>query len=158
MLPLVIRAMAPHELVMVLANWKSDIERRYVECFRHRFELPPDKCTHAECSHPTKTEALAQWGLGMNRDEFWALVNHAVERISLPSSVVYIGCHPGEDQTPLCWASVREGQILHLYARKSIREEPELAATMEREFLSMIEERIGPTVRAHYNPFQELRR
>lgn len=132
-LALFVRPMAAHETAMVLAMWKADL----------RFQDKSDK---------------RSWGNRLRNGEFWALVNHVVDRITLPSAAVYVGCHPDEPETPVCWAAVRENEVLHLYARESVRKDPELAAAMQRAFLEIIESRVGPVSRATYDPFKELQR
>ncbi len=94
----------------------------------------------------------------MSNEEFWTLLDYALTRITLPTSTIYVGCHPDDADTPSCWAAVRENKILHLYARESVRSVPELAALMERTFLQDIEARVGHLTRTSYNPFKELQR
>ncbi len=132
-LPLLVRTMQAGEIPMVLANWKANI----------RLQDKNDRRT---------------WGRGLTPSEFWTLVDYAMTRITLPSSVVFVGCHESEPDTPLCWAAVRENRMLHIYARESVRSDPEFAAEMERAFVNSIEERVGRVERAGYNPFEELQR
>jgi hypothetical protein len=105
------------------------------------------------------------WSRGLEDRDYWCLVNHVIDRITLPSCIVFVGCHEKDIDTPMCWAAVRRipgllaHEVVYLYARKSLWEEPELAASLERAVLSAIEA-LHPLVteRRPYNPFLELRR
>lgn len=123
-LPLVIRALRPEERSMILSDWKKDL-----------------------------WEARPAWGQSLRSDEWWALVNHVIDRITLPSAAVWIGCHRDEPIVPLCWAAARDGAFLHMHARVSVHEQPDLAARLEQELLAHAQGR--PAV---FNPFLELKR
>jgi hypothetical protein len=122
---------------MVLAAWKQDL---YEERFRRR------------------------WGSGLDGECFWLLVNHVIDRITLPSSDVLVGCSKTEPGTPLCWTVVRKIErygtyaVLHSYARHEIRKDPALAATLERELMTEVtKQRPIASERRPFNPFHELR-
>ncbi len=122
---LVRRDMSPEERNMVLSDWKKDLSDR----------RPP-------------------WGVRLRADEWWALVNYTVDQITLPSSRVHIGVHKNHPEVPLCWASVRDSQVLHLHARSSIHQStPVLLAHLQRELLGEME--WDPDL---FNPFKELAR
>lgn len=123
-LPLLIREMLPEEKPMVLSDWKKDLK-----------------------------EADPPWGKNIPWEEWWALINHVVDRITLPSATVLMACHRNEPSVPLCWVAVRDGLFLHMHARTSIREDPELAVHLEKALLSHAQGRPEP-----YNPFMELKR
>lgn len=129
-LPLLVREMAPSELPMVLSNWKKELRHE-----RHR----------------------RGWGRGLEERDFWCLVNHVIDRITLPSSSIFVGCHEDEPETPCCWAARRGEEILFLYARQSVGHDAELAATLERSLLSHPLLAGSERIRA-FNPFLELRR
>ena len=122
-LPLLIREMLPEERSMVLSDWKKGL-----------WDERPD------------------WGRALQSDEWWALVNHAIDCISLPTAKVWMVCHQREPNVPLCWVAVRDGSFLHMHARVSIRDEPELAARLERTLLDHAQGRPAP-----FNPFRELK-
>ncbi len=110
---------------MVLSDWKRDLSDR----------RPP-------------------WGVRLRADEWWALVNYTVDRIALPSSHVRMGVHRSQPLVPLCWASFRDSQVLHLHARSSIHQSsPVLLAQLQRELLGDLV--WDPDV---FNPFKELAR
>lgn len=115
--PLLIRKMAPSETAMVLSNWKHAIRER-----RHE--------------HYGPHHAL------VDRD-FWCLANYVIDRITFPSCQVFVGCHEKEPETPCCWIAVRGSgedgcEILEMYARRIVRDDPELAASLERELRSRL--------------------
>lgn len=127
-LPLLIREMLPEEQNLVKSDWKKGL-----------WDLRPD------------------WGRALHSDEWWALVNHVIDRVTLPSVTVYMACHRDEPQVPLCWIAVRDGGFLHMHARISVQKEPELAARLERALLE--HPSLGAQGRpAPFNPFQELKR
>lgn len=135
-LPLVVRLMANSEISMVLSDWKKEL-------FRER-----------------KNRG---WGKGLEDRDYWALINHVLDRITLPSCAIYIGVHEKEPSTPCCWAAVRSlpphtgsFEILFLYARQSIGHDPELAAALERSLLEKLPS--GAERLRSFNPFLELRR
>jgi hypothetical protein len=97
-LPILIRGMLPAERSMVLSDWKKGL-----------WDSRPD------------------WGRALHSDEWWALVNHVIDTISLPSAEVWMACHESEPDVPLCWVAVRDGGFLHMHARISVSAEPELA-------------------------------
>lgn len=105
-------------------------------------------------------DSRPDWGRGIHSDEWWALVNYVIDRITLPSSRVFMACHPSEPVVPLGWIAVREDFCLASHSRKSVNDEPELAAHLER---SLWEHALPSSVfgigrRAHFNPFTELKR
>lgn len=136
-LPLLVRPMAPSETNLVLAAWKT---RLYADRFRWR------------------------WGRQLDGEHFWLLVNHVLDRLTLPSSQVLVGCYETEQNTPICWMAVRrrKSQPLHdvLYAdaRPAIRDDLPLAAALEREFTALVERMCPLGERLTFNPFQELSR
>lgn len=93
------------------------------------------------------------WGRALHSDEWWALVNYVIDRISLPSAAVWMACHVDEPDVPLCWAAVRDWVFLYLHARPSVRMEPELAAFIELSLRSHVHGESKP-----FNPFHELKR
>lgn len=134
-----VRAMHESETAMVLSNWKKEL-------FEHRRERG--------------------WSRNIEERDYWCLVNHVVDRITLPSCLVFIGCHTIDLETPICWVAARRIQglqtheVVYLYARKSVREDPELAASLERVLLHEVDVSGYPLAveRRPYNPFLELRR
>lgn len=137
-LPLIVRPMRASETNLVLSAWKNQL-----------FEL----------------RTRSRWGKGLEPDCFWALTNHVIDRITLPSSIILMGCHEDEIDTPLCWAAVRKLRGLSTYetlytdARDKVLRDRALAATLERELLSEITKtRPMPGVRRAFNPFLELKR
>lgn len=118
---------------MVLSAWKKDLEEE-----RH------DR----------------RWGRFMTASDFYHLANHVIDKLVLPACKVFMGCHPDDPKVPMCWAVTRGADILHLYARKRIRQDdPELGAAVQRVLLSEIETSLGraPEIRP-LHPFQELSR
>ena len=133
---LTVRTMQERELPMVLSNWKKEL-----------------------------LEVQRGWKRSLEDRDFWCLVNHTIDRITLPSCTVYVGCHEAAPETPMCWVAVRRVkglqiyEIVYLYARKSVRRDPELAASLERALLSTVEHYVPLAVeRRPFNPFLELRR
>lgn len=122
-LPILVREMYPTELSMVLANWKNDIAG----------------------------DSDRRWGKGLSSEEFWAIVNYAIDRISLPSAVVFMACHENEPAFPLAWIARRDGAIIHMHARKELRFDYELAALIHRRL-------IGQDAWKPINPILELKR
>jgi hypothetical protein len=120
---LLVRVMAPSEEPMVKSDWKKDVR-----------------------------EAHPQWGASLYLEEWWALVNHVVDTISLPTSEVWMACHRSEPEVPLAWLAVRKGEVLHRHARAAVQREPELAARLE---LALLEHTRGQV--ADWNPFLELK-
>lgn len=128
-LPLLVRPMASSETSLVLAAWKHRLaERRYRE----------------------------PWGRGLDGESFWLLVNHVLDRITLPSCDVHMGCYETEPGTPLCWVALRGASVLYADARHEILKDPPLAATLERELLCRATG--GAYMRDHLHPFKELSR
>jgi hypothetical protein len=132
------RSMLDSERGMVLANWKHELAAQRLD---------------------------RKWSRGLTERDFWCLVNHAVDRITLPSCEVFVGVHANDPETPVCWAAVRripvllQHEIVFSYARESVRNDPELAVTLERALLSEIQQHRPLAVeRRAYNPFLELRR
>ena len=102
---------------MVLSNWKNTLNAKRKE-------------------HYGPHHALVE------RD-FWFLANYVIERITLPSVEVFVGCHENEPETPCCWIAVRRTsedscEVLETYARQIIGRDPELAASLERELRSRL--------------------
>lgn len=126
------------EISMVLSNWKK--------------ELLEQRRAHG-------------WSRGLEERDYWALVNHVLDRITLPLCTVFVGHHVNDEETPMCWVAVRRinglqtHEVVYLYARKSVREDPELAASLERALLYEVS-RVRPLAdeRRPFNPFLELRR
>lgn len=126
-LPILIREMLPEENSMVLSDWKKGL-----------WDARPD------------------WGRALQSDEWWALINHVIDRVSLPSCAVWMACHRDEPTVPLCWVAVRDGAFLHMHARSSVHREPELAAEIERDLLA--HDAVGAQGRLSFNPYLELKR
>lgn len=122
MIPLLVRDMLPEEKSMVLSDWKKDL-----------------------------WESKPLWGLALHSAEWWALVNHVIDRFTLPSSHVRMACHRSEVSVPLAWVANRDNAVLHTHATRSVLAEPDLAAFIERTLLDGQE-------RAQLNPFLELKR
>ena len=131
--------MEPSESAMVLSNWKKELwEQR-----RER-----------------------GWSRGLEERDYWALVNHVLDKITLPACDVVMGCHFSDPETPMCWVAFRRvpglhiREIVYLYARKSVRQDPALAAGLERQLLFEIEHTdiLFAAERRPFNPFLELRR
>lgn len=137
-LPLIVRPLAASEESMLLAAWKKDL---YDERFRMR------------------------WGRWLDGECFWLLVNDVLERVSLPSSHVLVGCYETEPHLPLCWMVIRAAKrvprlhdVLYMSTRHEIHKDPPLAAALQREFLAVVERTHPLAPRAPFNPFQELGR
>ena len=136
-LPLSVRTMAPSELPLVRTAWKMMLRDQ-----RHR----------------------ERWGHGLDGGCFWDLINHVIDRITLPSCGIYVGCTFSEPNTPLCWAAVRcrienAYDLLYIDARPNIRKDPVLAAALQRKLCEGITETFGHGLETvPFNPFQELRR
>ncbi len=137
-LPLAVRSLRDSERNMCLANWKKDL---------------------------SEARAWGSWGAGLGQRNYWCLINHVLDRITLPSCDVWVGCHTNDPETPICWVATRriEGLQLHaivyLYVRQQLRDDPELAITLERALLSEVETHHPlATERRPYNPFLELDR
>ncbi len=124
MIPLLIRPMNPGERPLVLSAWKRDL---------------------ADAS-------WRDWGAGLQPPEWWALVNHVVDRISLPTATVMMACHEDEPEVPLAWMAVRSLAILHQHARASVHDEPHLAARLYQELAT----RTG-ALPHRWNPFLEMK-
>jgi hypothetical protein len=125
-MPVFVREMLPEEQAMVCSDWKKDL----------RDEGPA-------------------WGKALHGDEWWALVNFVINRVTVPTSVVLMVCHTNEPSVPLAWLATRDRLILHTYARVSVREDPELAAFLER---TLREHSGAHTDALDFNPFLELKR
>jgi hypothetical protein len=121
--------MQPAETNMVLSDWKKEL-------FDQRANFP--------------------WLKPLRKSDLWDLLNHVLDRITLPSSKVVVGCHESSEDVPLCWAAIRDGELLMMYARQSLRRDAELACAIEKEFRAYI----VPVTdhREHFNPFEELKR
>ena len=96
------------------------------------------------------------WGRGMTERDYYCLVNHVLDNVTLPSCEIFVGCHEDEPATPCCWVAVRDSEILFMYARKRFAEDPELAASLERTLLARLPMK-AIKIRS-FNPFLELRR
>lgn len=139
MIPLLVRKLEPHEHGFVVATWKRDLEEQ---------------------------SERAPWRRGMTNINFWRLVNHAVDKVSIPSSSIFVGCHPEATDTPLCWIAVRKFaglstyETVYLYVRGRVRKDPELAANLQHRFVHEVGRIIGNVVleMRSYNPFKELSR
>lgn len=122
--PVLVREMQPSERSMVLSDWKRSLWD----------------------AHPS-------WGRALLSDEWWALVNFVIDRLTFQKCKVWVVCHLKEPSVPLGWVATREGVTLHSHARAAVRDEPELAAYLERTLLEHAQSRPGT-----FNPFQELKR
>jgi hypothetical protein len=106
----------------------------------------------------------SSWGRGLDGESFWALVNYVIDKVTLPSCDVFVGCSLSEPGTPLCWTAVRKlkglstYEMVYLGARKSVMNDAALAAVMETTLLSEIEKIRPITKRRTLNPFTELKR
>jgi hypothetical protein len=135
-LGLVVRRVTTDEMSMVLSNWKKEL---------------------------WDTRNKASWSRVLQERDFWCLANHVLDRITVPSCDIFVGCHPSDTETPICWVAIRKipaltsWSVVYLYARQSLQKEPELAASLERELLSKLEVPIA-VERRHMNLFLELRR
>ncbi len=96
-----------------------------------------------------------RWSRTLHEDHFWLLVNHVIDKITMPSSKILVGCHDEDQDTPLCWAVGRE-TIFYSDARVEILHDPELAAYLERAL------RVSgwsiDVERPQFDPFKELSR
>lgn len=124
--PLLVRPVIPAERNMVLADWKRDLWDGQKKSGR------------------------------LTAGEFWCLADHVIDRITFPSSEVFVGCHESEPSVPLCWAALRGPDLIHLHARGAIFNDPEVAAAVERELRSRLPRPV--THVGHLDLFQELRR
>jgi hypothetical protein len=135
-LPIVIRPMREHERAMVLSDWKRDLAKPHGRV----------------------------WGKGLTTKEFWAIVDHVIERVTLPSSEVWVGCHQDDPSTPCCWAATRLSVpglvVLHAFVRRSMeREDPELAKAIKSEFFyRLVLQHRTELVHGTFNPILELKR
>lgn len=137
-IPILVRPLHASEHSFVLSSWKREL-----------FDQRP---VHA-------------WGRSLSWSNFWLLVNHVIDKITFPSCETFVGCHQDTPETPLCWVAVRKipglstYEVVYLYARKSLEDEPELAAALERELLSRVgAERRLVSERRPFNPYKELKR
>jgi hypothetical protein len=121
-IPLLIRDMLPEEKSLILSDWKKDL-----------------------------WEQRPAWGRALHSEEWWALINHVVDRITLPTSSVLVAASRNEPDFGICWLAYREG-VLHLHATKDVLREPELAAYLERALRDHAQREDAP-----YNPFLELK-
>ena len=124
-LPVLVREMLPSERSMVKSDWKKDL-----------------------------WDAKPAWGRALQSEEWWALVNHVVDGITLPTCEVWMACHRNEPSVALCWAARRKDKLLHMHAVEHVRREPELAASLERDLRAHLT--TGPEWT--WNPFLELKR
>jgi hypothetical protein len=97
---------------------------------------------------------VVSWSTKRDRD-FWSLVNHVIDRITLPSAKVFVGMYPGHE-VPLCWAVTRDGELLYTYVRKGIVNDAALAGELLKMFLGGLPV-VAIKVR-DFNPFRELER
>lgn len=137
-LPLIVRPMRESETNLVLSAWK-----------RQLFD----------------TRGLTRWGRDLPTECFWALVNHTIDKITMPRAVVWVGCYEMEVATPLCWAVATENyaqgahDLVYIDARTEILRDRPLAASLERELLSSLAKVLPSAIeRRSYNPFMELKR
>lgn len=133
--PLLVRKMVPAEVPMVLSNWKHTLNVKRRDFYGPHHAL-------------------------IERD-FWHLANYVIEKITLPSAEVFIGCHESEPDTPCCWIAVRSigedaCEVLESYARQIVSKDPELAANLERELRSRLPYKRVET--RNLNLFLELKR
>lgn len=135
-IPVLVRPLALSETSFVLSSWKKQLND---ERYRHR------------------------WGKGLDGLCFWMLINHVIDKITLPSCEVFVGCERSEPGTPLCWVAVRKIKglstfdIVYLYARHEIRKDQKLAAYLEVALLSEVNKtRPFASQRRSFNPFREL--
>jgi hypothetical protein len=127
--PLEIRRIAANEVAMVLSDWKKDIDDGRRE-------------TYGPLS-------------GLVDRDFWSITNYVIDKITFPTSTIYIGVHPDAPDTPVCWAAVRDSKLLHVRARRRVLKDPELAVVVQKELLSRLPE---PAEQVRLNLFMELRR
>lgn len=124
MIPLLIREMLPYERSLVLSAWKKDL-----------WDQKPD------------------WGRALRSEEWWALVNHAIDNITLPSSDVWMACHRDEESVPLAWLVARDLLVIHVHAVASVTDDSELAAIIESSLRTK-----APGELLNFNPFMELKK
>lgn len=137
-LPLIVRPMALAERNMVLSNWKEELREERLE---------------------------RRWGRGLTDRDYWCLINHVLDKITLPSCEVFVGVHVDTPETPVCWVSVRgiaglsTYEVVYLYGRLQLRDDLELAASVERTLLYEVQRtHVLVNERRPFNPFLELRR
>lgn len=151
-LPLIVRPMRASETNIVLSAWKNQL-----------YDLVFDPRSH------TARRSAPAWGKGLRIDHFWTLINYVIDKITLPSCLVFVGCHEDEVSTPICWVVVRsiggvsmeESLCEVLYSDASLRilKDPALAATLERELLSNVaRSHISVASRRPFDPFVEMKR
>lgn len=137
-LDLLVRPMTADEVPMVLSNWKRELGE-----YRH----------------------IYRWSSGLKPDDFWSLLNFVIDRLTLPSCVVFMGCHPSEPKVPINWVAIRKRpglsnyDVVYQYVRLGPREDPELAQSL---YDSLIEKLCATHTlekkKRPFNPFNELRR
>jgi hypothetical protein len=134
-----VRKLASHELTFVRATWKNDLG----------------------------TPAPGRdWATGLSSTRFWLLVNHVIDKVTLPSCEVFVGCNPDFPETPLCWVAIRrlEGlstyAVVYLYARRRFMRHPEVAATMQSMLIHEVKQQraLLSGDAPPFDPFQELSR
>ncbi len=122
--------MEPNELSMVLANWKA-------EMFDDKRRGDGDKV----------------WAR-LRDGDLWRLLNYVLDRITIPSSQIWIGVHMDRHETPMCWAATRNGELLYSYYRKGLDKDPELRRMLEETFLTVLP--VVAIKSRDFNPFREL--
>lgn len=137
-LALHVRKLAVHELTFVRATWKNDLG-----------------------SGPGR-----DWAAGLSSERFWLLVNHVIDKVTLPSCEVFVGCHPDSPDTPLCWVAIRriEGlstyAVVYLYARQRFMRHPDVAASMQSMLIHEVKQHraLLSGDAPPFDPFKELSR
>lgn len=97
-----------------------------------------------------------EWGRGLTGPDYWSLLNYVMDEVTFPSCAIKMGCHEDEPLVPLCWGASRDGRLMHLRARESLRAQPDLAAELQRLLMggmSLSSADIEP-----WNPFAEMKR
>lgn len=129
-----VRRMLPSEESFVLSTWKHALR---------------------------DTRRLQDWGMGLRDSNYWLLANFVIDKITLPSCEVWMGCHPSRPETSECWIAIRETpegwRILHEYARAALKSDPELAAALRTALVSKLEETRGFAPAESFNPYKELK-
>ncbi len=130
-IPLIVRKAGSHEKDYVLSTWKQALK------------ISPRK-----------------WRKELDDRNFWCLVNHAVDRITFPSSIILVGCHKDSPDVPVCWVAIRKlaglstYELVYYYVRlEAFTAEiyEELLSQISKDYL--IAKEVCP-----YNPYLELRR
>lgn len=101
-------------------------------------------------------DSVPAWGKGLTGPHFWTLLNHVMDAVTFPSCAIQMGCHEDEPLVPLCWGAARDGKLMHMRARESLRADPELAATLQRLLIEGMG--IASTDIEPFDPFAEMKR